>query len=149
MADISTQLVADVVQPAGAGERAEGLQAFDLANGAVGLLDEAAAGKITGEEERYSHIDMLDLAANVEGAEQAFAHLEEGLAMVDPDLVATIKERFEALDAVIASMADADEPSGFPLYDTITPDRDEVALSDALQAVAEPLSQVAAKVVNA
>ena len=68
--------------------------------------------------------------------------------MIDPDLVATIKERFAALDAVVQGLADPSEPSGFPLYDTLTTEQTR-QLSDALQAVAEPLSQVAAKVVAA
>ena len=74
-----TQLVADVASLQELVDGLDSLQPYDLANGAVGLLDEAACCKITGEEERYSHIDLLDMAANVEGAEQAFAYLEEGL----------------------------------------------------------------------
>ena len=143
LADVSTQLVADVASLQQLIDGLDGLQAFDLANGAVGLLDEAASGKITGEEERYSHIDMLDLAANVEGAEQAFAYLEEGLAMIDPDLVATIKARFDALDAVIASLADPNEPSGFPLTTRSPPTRR--GRCRCAPGVAEPLSQVAAR----
>ncbi len=54
-------------------------QPAELANGAVDLLDEVGQSKITGEEERYSHIDMLDFQGNVEGAEQAFANLQPGL----------------------------------------------------------------------
>ena len=100
---MSAQLVADVASLQELVDGLDRLQPYDLANGAVGLLDEAACGKITGEEERYSHIDLLDMAANVEGSEQAFAYLEEGLATIDPDLVATIKERFDALDAAVAA----------------------------------------------
>ena len=39
-------------------------QPAELANGAVDLLDEVSKTKITGEEERYSHIDLLDFQAN-------------------------------------------------------------------------------------
>ena len=49
-----------------------------------------AKSKITGEEERYSHIDLLDFQANVEGSEQAFANLQPGLAKIDPTLTGTI-----------------------------------------------------------
>ena len=48
------------------------LQAVQIANGANELLGEVSASKITGEEERYSHIDLVDFEANVEGAEAAF-----------------------------------------------------------------------------
>ena len=66
-------------------------QPAELANGAVDLLDEVAKSKITGEEERYSHIDLLDFQANVEGAEQAFANLQPGMQMIDPTLTATVE----------------------------------------------------------
>ena len=41
---------------------------LQLANGAKELLDEVATGKITGEEDRYSHTDLWDFKANVEGS---------------------------------------------------------------------------------
>ena len=37
------------------------------------VTGEVSASKITGEEERYSHIDLLDFAANVEGSKMAFS----------------------------------------------------------------------------
>ena len=43
-----------------------------IANGAVSLLDEVSVSKITGEEDRYSHTDLSDFAANVAGAKVAF-----------------------------------------------------------------------------
>jgi iron uptake system component EfeO len=148
LADVSTQLVADVASLQELVDALDSLQPYDLANGAVGLLDEAACCKITGEEERYSHIDLLDMAANVEGAEQAFAYLEEGLGAIDPDLVMTINERFDALDAAVAALADPEQPSGYKPYDEAT-DAEITGLSAALQAVAEPLSQVAQRVLTA
>ena len=64
-------------------------QPAELANGAQDLLDEVASSKITGEEERYSHIDLLDFQANDEGAEQAFAALQPALQKIDPALTTT------------------------------------------------------------
>lgn len=146
--EVSAQLVVDIESLRGLVAELPGFQPAELANGAVGLLDEAAAGKITGEEERYSHIDIVDMVANVEGAEQAFAYLEPGLAMIDPELVTTIKERFTALEAALATLEDADDPTGYIAYDQLTTEQ-ITSLSQALQAVAEPLSQVAAKIVGA
>ena len=54
---------------------AETLSPLQLANGAKELLDEVASGKITGEEDRYSHTDLWDFAANVEGSKAAVAAL--------------------------------------------------------------------------
>ena len=48
-----------------------------ISNGAIGLLDEVATGKITGEEEFWSHTDLWDFQANVEGAEVAFGSVRD------------------------------------------------------------------------
>ncbi len=120
-------------------------QPTELANGAQELLDEAARTKISGEEERYSHIDLLDLANNAEGAEQAFAQLAPVLEKSDPALTKKIQDAFAALDALVSTYRDPAEPSGYRTYGTVTAsDRRQIAA--AIKAVQEPLSQVAAKV---
>jgi iron uptake system component EfeO len=123
-------------------------QPAELANGAVGLLDEVSKSKVTGEEERYSHIDLLDFQANVEGSEQAFANLKAGLDKIDATLSATITADFAKVDTLLEKYRSATEPSGFVLYPELTK-TDVIALAQAVQAVAEPLSRVASKVVNA
>jgi iron uptake system component EfeO len=123
-------------------------QPAELANGAVGLLDEVSKSKVTGEEERYSHIDLLDFAANVEGSEQAFANLQPGLEKIDATLSTTIATAFTSLDTLLDKYRSTSQPSGFVLYGTLTKP-DVTALAQAVQAVAEPLSRVASKVVNA
>lgn len=129
---------------------AQGLkyQPAELANGAVQLLDEVSKSKITGEEERYSHIDLLDFQANVEGSEQAFANLQPGLQKIDPALTGAITGAFGKLDTLLEKYRNPAQPSGFALYPTLT-SADKTALAQAVQAVAEPLSKVASKVVNA
>jgi iron uptake system component EfeO len=127
----------------------EGLtyQPTELANGAQELLDEVAASKITGEEERYSHIDLLDVDNNVEGAAQAFAQLQAALDKIDPVLARNIEARFTALDTVIDGHRSPANPSGFVLYDELSA-ADKRSLAAAVKAVQEPLSQVAGKVAN-
>ncbi len=120
-------------------------QPTELANGAQELLDEAASTKISGEEERYSHIDLLDLANNDEGAEQAFAQLAPVLAKTDPTLTKKIQDAFAALDALVTTYRDPAEPSGYRTFDKVTA-ADRHAIAAAIKAVAEPLSQVASKV---
>jgi iron uptake system component EfeO len=123
-------------------------QPAELANGAVDLLDEVSKSKITGEEERYSHIDMLDFQANVEGAVQAFACLQPGLAKVDAAFSASVSAAFASLDTLLDTYRTTANASGFVFYSSLT-DADKTALSQALQAAAEPLSKVASKVVGA
>ena len=50
--------------------------ADQIANGAKGLLDEVATGKVTGEEEYWSRTDLWDFQANVDGARVAFDGLK-------------------------------------------------------------------------
>jgi iron uptake system component EfeO len=123
-------------------------QAPDLANGAQELLDEVASAKITGEEERYSHIDVLDMANNVEGSQQAFADLQPALTKIDPPLSATIASAFTTLDGLLDKYRTSADPSGYELYSAVT-DSDRLALAAAVKAVQEPLSRVASKVASA
>lgn len=120
----------------------------ELANGAQELLDEVAASKITGEEERYSHIDLLDVANNVEGSEQAFAQLQPALTRIDAALASNIAARFAALDKLVDSYRTKSDTSGYKLY-TELDTADKKKLAAAVQAVQEPLSKVASKVANA
>jgi iron uptake system component EfeO len=122
-------------------------QPAELANGAVELLDEVSQSKITGEEERYSHIDMLDFQGNVEGAEQAFACLQPGLVKIDAALSDQVSSGFKALDTALDKYRTTSNASGFVYFAALT-DADKTALSQALQAVSEPLSKVAGKVVG-
>ena len=39
-----------------------------MLQGSVDLLNEVSTSKITGEEEIYSHTDLYDFKANIEGA---------------------------------------------------------------------------------
>jgi iron uptake system component EfeO len=118
---------------------------FELANGAQELLDEVASSKITGEEERYSHIDLLDFQANDEGAEQAFASLQPALRKVDPTLTGSISTAFGTLDTLVDTYRTGTDASGFQLYTSLN-DSDKQKLAAAVKAVQEPLSQVASKV---
>ena len=118
---------------------------FELANGAQELLDEVASSKITGEEERYSHIDLLDFQANDEGAEQAFASLQPALRKIDPALTSSISTAFTTLDTLVDTYRTGANASGFQLYTSLN-DSDKRKLAAAVKAVQEPLSQVAGKV---
>ena len=120
-------------------------QPYELANGAQELLDEVAGSKITGEEERYSHIDLLDFSGNLEGAQQAFADLQPALEQIDPTLSGQVSTNFTALSDLLKKYEAADEPSGYKLYGDLTA-ADKRGFAAAVKAVQEPLSKVAAKV---
>ena len=71
------------------------LEPAQIANGAVELLGEVSKSKITGEEERYSHTDLVDFEANVEGSHAAFNALRPLVAESDPNLADEIDQRFD------------------------------------------------------
>lgn len=121
----------------------------DLANGAAGLLEEVQSNKITGEEEAYSHIDLVDLAANVEGARQAFAYLKPGLAKVDPTLTKQIAKQFDTTNAMMDRYRDANGLGGFRTWDESLRNADANAISQQVQALQDPLSRLAEKVATA
>ncbi|MCB8876466.1 iron uptake system protein EfeO [Acidisoma silvae] len=121
----------------------------DLANGAADLLEEVQTTKVTGEEEDFSHIDLLDFAGNVEGAQQAFAFLEPGMMKIDPDLTARVQAEFAKVNAMLDTYRDKTQPGGYELYTAQIKAADAAKLSKAIQALQEPLSKIGEKVATA
>jgi iron uptake system component EfeO len=118
------------------------LNPLQLANGAKGLLDEVATGKITGEEDRYSHTDLYDFAENVKGSKAAIDALRPVLQVRDPALLGRVDAAFAALEVELDHHRTG---NGYRLYTQLS--KAEIkALSVALDAVSEPISQVAAVV---
>ncbi|MFF5482379.1 iron uptake system protein EfeO [Streptomyces sp. NPDC012935] len=117
-----------------------------MANGAKELLDEVATGKVTGEEERYSHTDLVDFKANVEGAEKAYELLKPVAQENDPALVTELDKQFTALDTLLDKYRADKSSYDFTSYDKVGKDARK-ELSDGVNALAEPLSKLAAAVV--
>lgn len=72
-----------------------------LITGAVDLLNEVSTSKVTGEEDRYSHTDLYDFAANVEGAEKIYELMSPALKEKDEALAKEIEQRFQAVYALL------------------------------------------------
>ncbi|MET7547234.1 iron uptake system protein EfeO [Streptomyces sp. NPDC005479] len=116
-----------------------------MANGAKELLDEVATGKVTGEEERYSHTDLIDFKANVEGAQKSYELLKPIASKNDAALTTTLDKQFAALNTLLDKYREDKNSYEFTSYEKVgKADRKE--LSDAVNALAEPLSQLAAAV---
>ncbi|HBT71359.1 MAG TPA: EfeM/EfeO family lipoprotein [Lysinibacillus sp.] len=110
-----------------------------MITGAVDLLNEVSTSKITGEEEIYSHTDLYDFKANIEGAEKIFEILRSKLEAKDSTLVSTLDEKFKAVDDLLAQHATAD--GGYVSYEELTEDNTK-ALAAAVNQLGEPLSQM-------
>jgi iron uptake system component EfeO len=124
------------------------LTPLDLSDGAKALLDEIATGKVTGEEEAWSHTDLWDFKANLDGAKAAYVALRPAVKSSDPDLVATLDERFAATEQALAQHAARDASGkggkgGYVSYDSLSPTQVE-QLAASVEALSEPLAQLSA-----
>lgn len=114
-----------------------------IGNGAKSLLDEVATTKITGEEEAWSHTDLYDFQANLDGARVAFEGLRPVLEIKDPRLERQIAARFEDLQKLLDQYRVGEED--FVSY-TLLGGAELRELSDAVNALSEPLSKLAGAV---
>ncbi|GAB3679297.1 iron uptake system protein EfeO [Angustibacter aerolatus] len=142
--DVADQLLADVKDlQTKVGEVQ--LAPEQIANGAVGLLDEVAKSKITGEEDRYSHTDLWDFAANVAGAREAVDVLAPTLRQNDPALLKTLDGQFTD---VLKSLSQYQTGEGYEDYSAVTADQRR-QMTQEVNALAESLSKVAGVLVKA
>lgn len=148
MTQAERQVIADkmVVDTKELNKRTQDLTftADKLANGAKELLDEVATGKVTGEEEAFSHTDLWDFQANLEGARIAYEDLRPLLAESDSELDKSLETNFAALQKLVDKYREGD---GFVFYDKVTEEQ-RAELSAAVDALAEPLSKLTAAVVK-
>jgi iron uptake system component EfeO len=123
------------------------MQPASIANGAVELLNEVSSSKITGEEERYSRIDLVDFEGNVQGSQTAYEAVKPLLVAKgakNADLASQIDSRFAAVTAALEPYR---RGTTFVAYTDLTQD-DTKALSQVIDALAEPLSKVSKQVVS-
>jgi len=113
-----------------------------IANGSSGLMEEVATSKVTGEEEFWSHTDLWDFAANVKGAEVGFEDVKPILVTRDPALARQLTRRFADIDRLLAQQR---QGHGYVLYTDLS-EAEVKGLSDAVNALAEPLSHLTAAV---
>src|SRR4029079_13441131 len=93
-------------------------QTAQIAHGAQELLDQSGAAKVTGEEDRYSHTDLYDFHANVEGARAVFDSLEPILKVRDPSVGAGIPKGFADMSSALAPYRAG---NGWVPYTTVKP----------------------------
>jgi iron uptake system component EfeO len=116
-----------------------------ISNGANGLLDEVAKSKITGEEEIWSHTDLWDFQANLEGAREAYEGVRGIVAGKNPGLVKQIDSKLAALEKQLAAYGSIQ--SGFASYGELSTAQVR-QLADGVNALGEPLSKLTAALVD-
>ena len=137
MGPIATQLAMDVRELQSKVPTAERSVA-SIGNGAKELLDEVANGKISGEEDIFSHTDLSDFQANVDGAKKAFEVLKP--LIVDDALVTQLETEFANVQAALDKYK---QGNSFVSYETVDKDQRR-ELSRVVDALSEPLSKLTA-----
>ncbi|WP_393969700.1 iron uptake system protein EfeO [Kluyvera intermedia] len=109
-----------------------------VVGGAAGLIEEVAASKISGEEDRYSHTDLWDFQANIDGAQKIVNLLRPQLQKENSALLAKVDANFKKVDAILAKYRTKD---GYETYNKLT-DADRNALKGPITTLAEDLAQL-------
>ena len=110
-----------------------------MVTGAIDLLNEVSTQKITGEEEVFSHTDLYDFRANIEGAQKIFELFRPKLEQKDAKLVTTLDTEFKAVNALLDKYMT--DNKNYKLYTELKPE-DTKALAEAVTKLGEPLSQM-------
>jgi len=137
LGDLADKLNADVLELQ---KRVAGLTIppEKMVGGAAALVEEIGATKITGEEDRYSHTDMWDFKANVDGAKKIVELLHPLTIKADKDLSEKVDTNFATVEKILAKYKTS---NGYETYDKLTPE-DRTALQGPITTLAEDLSKL-------
>lgn len=109
-----------------------------VVGGAAALIEEVAGSKITGEEDRYSHTDLSDFQANVDGAQKIVDLFRTPIAEKNKALLDKVDANIKQVNEILAKYKTAD---GFADYGKLSK-ADRNALQVPINALAEDLSQL-------
>ena len=112
-----------------------------VVGGAAVLMEEVAATKISGEEDRYSHTDLWDFRGNFDGAYKIVDLVRPLIADSEGEFLATVDANFAKVDEILAKYKEGD---GYMSYEKLT-DADRDVLSAAVNTLAEDLSTLRGK----
>lgn len=113
-----------------------------VVGGAAVLMEEVAATKISGEEDRYSRTDLWDFEANFDGAHKIFELFRPLVEKRNPEFVQTVDANFQDVYNVLKQY-EARE-GGYVSYLELT-DKDRALLSSKVNKLAEDLSTLRGK----
>ena len=119
-----------------------------VSNGAISLLEEVATTKVTGEEDWWSHTDLYDFAANIQGSRIAFdlvAPIAADRGENGAKLVQDINDRYDDVEELLKEYGSLE--TRFVSYDTVDAAA-QAELTRALDALREPLSQLTGTVLG-
>lgn len=109
-----------------------------VVGGAAVLIEEVAGSKISGEENRYSHTDLADFHANIEGSQKIVDLFRPVIMEKDKALLETVDNNFKQVNDILAKYKTA---KGFETYDKLS-ESDRKALQAPINALAEDLAKL-------
>jgi len=110
-----------------------------VVGGAAALMEEVAATKISGEEDRYSHTDLWDFQANFEGSYKIVQLLHPLIVKQDKAFAKKTDANFKVVFDTLAKYKTAD--GRFEDYSKLT-DSDRRLLAGRVHVLAEDLSKL-------
>lgn len=113
-----------------------------VVGGAAALMEEVAATKVSGEEDRYSHTDLYDFQGNVDGAKKIVDLFRPQIEKSDKAFVAKVDKNFATVDKILAKYKTKD--GGYETYDKVK-EADRKALIGPVNTLAEDLSTLRGK----
>jgi iron uptake system component EfeO len=138
LAPVADKLLADVLEL----QKRLGALTFPpekVVGGAAVLMEEVAATKISGEENRYSHTDLWDFQANFEGAYKIVELLRPLVVKEDKAFSNKTDGNFKVVFDTLAKYRTAD--GGFETYSKLS-ERDRKLLAGRVNTLAEDLSRL-------
>ncbi|MFC4537711.1 iron uptake system protein EfeO [Chromohalobacter sarecensis] len=117
-----------------------------VVGGAAALMEEVAATKVSGEEDRYSHTDLWDFQGNVDGSQKIFELFKPLVAEEDPAFVDRVEKNFAEVEDTLAHYRrEADNPeAGFVSYEKVS-QTDRRAFVGPVTVLAEDLATLRGK----
>ena len=112
-----------------------------VVGGAAVLMEEIAATKISGEEDRYSHTDLWDFRGNVDGAHTILDLVRPLIAEKEGAYLKAVDANFSRVNATLDKYR---EGEGYASYEKLT-DADRKVLAVAINALAEDLAKLRGK----
>lgn len=112
-----------------------------VVGGAAVLMEEVAATKISGEEDRYGHTDLWAFKGNFDGSRKIFELIRKLLEPTDPAFIKKVDSNFSAIETILAKYKQGD---GYMDYDKLT-ESDSKVLAAAVNTLAEDLATLRGK----
>jgi iron uptake system component EfeO len=112
-----------------------------VVGGAATLMEEVAATKISGEEDRYSHTDLWDFKGNAEGSRKIFDLVRPLFERDDGAFITRVSSNFDTVERTLAKYKTT---NGYQSYEKLTP-ADRKVLAAAVNTLAEDLSTLRGK----